>query len=165
MIGIAMILHFGIFHILSCFWRSRGSVAKPLMNYPLLATSLTDFWGKRWNTAFRDLTHRYLFRPLIRRIGGRWSLVVGFLASGLVHDLVISVPAGGGYGKPTVFFLIQAVGIMTEKSRAGVWLKTNAFLSWVYTLLFLLVPAFLIFHRPFVVDVVVPFMRAAGAIR
>jgi hypothetical protein len=119
MIGIVLVLHFGLFHLLSCAWRRIGVDARPLMNWPLRSASLSEFWGQRWNTAFRDLTHRFLFRPLLPRIGMRGALFVGFVFSGLVHDVVISWPAGGGYGGPTLFFLIQAVGLLCERSRLG----------------------------------------------
>jgi hypothetical protein len=66
LVGLAFVLHFGTFHILSCGWRRLGRDAKPLMNWPLLGTSVADFWGRRWNLAFRDLTHRFLFQPLTR---------------------------------------------------------------------------------------------------
>ena len=107
MIGIVLILHFGAFHLLSCLWRRVGLPAQPLMNRPLASTSLSEFWGRRWNTAFRDLTHRFLFRPCASWFGPRWGIAVGFLCSGAIHDLVISVPAQGGYGGPTAFFAIQ----------------------------------------------------------
>ena len=64
MLGIAFFLHFGSFHLLSCFWRTVGVDAPPLMRNPWAATSVSEFWGQRWNLAFRDLTHRFLFRPL-----------------------------------------------------------------------------------------------------
>src|SRR5262249_45097988 len=57
-IGILFVLHFGLFHVLSLTWRAGGVMARPLMDWPILATSISDFWGRRWNTAFRDLTHR-----------------------------------------------------------------------------------------------------------
>ncbi len=71
MVGLVFILHFGVFHLLSCAWRAGGVVAEPLMNWPILATGLGDFWGRRWNIAFRSLTHRFLFRPVLRRVGTR----------------------------------------------------------------------------------------------
>ena len=119
MIGVVMILHFGSFHLLSCAWRRLGVQARPLMDAPLRSTSLSEFWGRRWNTAFRDLTHRFLFRPLRRALGARGAIFAGFLFSGFVHDAVISWPASGGYGGPTLFFLFQALGMMAERSRWG----------------------------------------------
>ncbi len=37
------------------------------MDHPLAAASLSDFWGCRWNIAFRDFVHRTIFLPLRRR--------------------------------------------------------------------------------------------------
>jgi hypothetical protein len=91
MAGVVLALHFGLFHLLSCAWRLAGVEARPLMNKPVVSTSLGEFWGRRWNTAFRDLTHRFLFRPLTRRFGVRGGIAGGFVFSGLVHELVISV--------------------------------------------------------------------------
>ena len=165
MIGVVMILHFGLFHLLSCGWRTIGVDARPLMNWPLTSQSNSEFWGVRWNTAFRDLTHRFLFRPLIPRVGARGAVLVGFLFSGLIHDLVISVPARGGYGGPTVFFLVQGFAILLSRSaiarRIGL---RNGLLGWSFTLLSLLLPVYLLFHPVFVHEVILPFMKVVGAI-
>ena len=165
MAGLILILHFGIFHLLSCSWRSAGMPARPLMNRPLASTSLAEFWGRRWNTAFRDLTHRFLFRPCAWWFGPRWGVVAGFLFSGAVHDLVISVPARGGYGGPTAFFAIQGVAMVIERSAFG--RRRGLGSGWpgrLFTLAVLIAPVGLLFHRPFVVGIIVPFMRALGAI-
>ena len=165
MIGIVLILHFGVFHLLSCSWRSRGVQARPLMNDPLASTSLSEFWGRRWNSAFRDLTHRFLFRPCASWLGPRWGIIAGFLFSGAIHDLVISIPARGGYGGPTVFFAIQGTAMVIERSEFGRRLGLGD--GWpgrLFAISVLLAPLGLLFHRPFVVGIIVPFMRALGAI-
>jgi hypothetical protein len=165
MIGLVLILHFGIFHLLSCSWRSIGVQARPLMNRPLASASLSEFWGRRWNTAFRDLTHRFLFRPCASLFGPRWGILIGFLFSGVIHDLVISVPAQGGYGGPTVFFAVQGAGMVIERSAFGHRVGLGS--GWsgrLFAAVVLLAPVGLLFHRPFVVGIMVPFMRALGAI-
>ena len=135
------------------------------MDRPLSSTNLSEFWGRRWNTAFRDLTHRFLFRPCALWFGPRWGILAGFLFSGAIHDLVISVPAQGGYGGPTAFFAIQGAGMVIERSRFSRRLGLGS--GWagrLFAAVVLIAPAGLLFHRPFVVGIIVPFMRALGAI-
>lgn len=165
MIGIVLTLHFGAFQLLSCLWRGLDVEARPLMNRPLYSTSLGEFWGRRWNTAFRDLTHRYLFKPLAARFGPRAGILAGFALSGLVHDLVISVPAGAGYGGPTLFFTIQGIAMVVERSEFGrhIGFGRGAIGRW-FAFVSLVAPLPLLFHRPFVVGIVVPFMHAIGAL-
>lgn len=158
MTGVVFVLHFGLFHLLSCFWRSRGIDAKPLMHWPVAAKSLSDFWGRRWNTAFRDVTHRFVFAPLTPRIGATAALGVGFLLSGLVHDLVITLPAGGGYGMPTAYFLLQAVGLLLERK-----LRLRGVVARLFAAVVLLGPAPLLFPMDFVRNVILPFLTALGA--
>jgi len=165
MVSIVLVLHFGSFHLLSCAWRQAGVEAKPLMNWPLISVSLGEFWGRRWNTAFRDLTHRFLFRPLTPRLGPRGAIFAGFVFSGIVHDVVISWPAGGGYGGPTAYFLLQGVGILAERSRAG--RASGLGIGWsgrLFTMAALIAPVGLLFHRPFVVEIITPFLHAIRAI-
>ena len=119
MLGIVFVLHFGAFHLLACVWRACGLRAAPIMNWPIAARSLTDFWGRRWNLAFHELANRFCFRPLLRSLGPAGALFASFVASGLVHDLIISVPAGGGYGLPTAYFTLQGAGILAQRSRLG----------------------------------------------
>ncbi len=163
MVGIIFTLHFGLFHLLSCGWRTLGLSAAPLMQWPILSESLAEFWGRRWNLAFRDLTHRFLFQPLRRPLGPTGSLLVGFFVSGLIHDLVISVPAGGGWGWPTLYFLLQGAGIVLERSRLGRRCGLGRGLrGWLYCAAVILLPSPWLFHRPFVVGVILPFLQACG---
>jgi hypothetical protein len=165
MIGLVLTLHFGAFHLLSCAWREAGIEATPLMRGPIRSASLAEFWGRRWNTAFRDLTHRFVFLPLSARLGPRAAVLAGFVVSGVVHDVVISWPAGGGYGGPTVYFMAQAVGLLGERTVAGRRLGLGR--GWRgrgFTMVVLVAPLPLLFHVPFVTRVVVPFMDRLGAL-
>jgi len=165
MAGIVLMLHFGSFHLLSCVWRSAGVDARPLMQAPLRSKSLAEFWGRRWNTAFRDLTYRFLFLPLTPRLGPTGALFAGFAFSGLIHDLVISIPAGGGFGGPTWFFLIQAAALSLERSRLGRALGLGRGVwGGFFALMALAAPALLLFHPPFVHRVALPFMEVLGAL-
>ena len=164
MAGLIFLLHFGSFHLLSCAWRAAGVDAKPLMHWPVLAESASAFWGKRWNTAFRDLTHRFLFRPLAGRLGARAGVAAGFLFSGIVHDLVISLPAGGGYGWPTLYFTLQGLGLLVERSKFGKRLGLgNGWRGRMFTAVVVVGPVYGLFHPPFVREVVLPFLDAIGA--
>ena len=163
MVGIVFTLHFGLFHVLSILWRRAGIDAQPLMDAPILASSLSDFWGKRWNLAFRDLAHTYVFRPLVGRLGIAGATMAVFLVSGVVHDVVISVPARGGLGLPTLYFVIQGVGVLFARSRFGKRLGTRRGISGrLFCILFTLGPLFLVFHPPFVERVVVPMLIVLG---
>jgi alginate O-acetyltransferase complex protein AlgI len=92
------------------------------------------------------------------------GLLAGFLFSGLVHELVISVPAAGGYGGPTLFFGLQAAGLLFERSGLGRSLGLGeGWRGWAFTMLLLVLPMYVLFHPPFMVKVVVPFMAMLGA--
>jgi hypothetical protein len=164
MVAIILILHFGTFHILSLVWRGAGVDARSIMQAPLSATALSDFWGRRWNLGFRQLTHRLIFTPARARVGAPAALTLSFLASGLIHDLVISLPARGGYGSPTGYFVVQGLGVLLERSPAGEKLSLRAgFKGWLFAVVCAGSPAFLLFHPWFVTRVILPFLAAVGA--
>lgn len=164
MIGLIFVLHFGSFHLLSLAWRRAGVNAEPLMRAPILAGALADFWGRRWNTAFSTLAHRFVFRRVAPRMGAFSATVMVFAISGLVHDLVISDPARGGYGLPTTYFFLQAAGLLFERSATG--RRCGLGRGWIgraFTIFVTVAPAGLVFHPPFVHAVILPMLRALGA--
>jgi hypothetical protein len=165
LVGVAFVLHFGLFHLLSLAWRLNGVFAPPIMDAPILATSLSDFWGRRWNMAFRDVMHTHVFRPLVARFGFPGATVSVFLVSGIIHDLVISIPAKGGMGLPTLYFLIQALGVLTERSKLGQRIGLgNPIVRRLFCAGVTLGPVGLLFHRPFVERVVVPMFTFIGSV-
>lgn len=163
--GMVLIMHFGVFHLLALFWQERGVEAQPIMANPILSKTLSEFWGKRWNLGFRQLAHDMIFHPLHRRIGVAAASLLVFLASGLIHDLVISLPARGGYGLPTGYFLLQGLGVSLERSSIGRRMGLqNGFSGWLFMFVLTAGPAFWLFHPPFVMHVVLPFMHAIHAL-
>ena len=164
MLSIVLMLHFGVFDLISLFWRSRGVDAKPLMRSPLTATSLSRFWALRWNTGFSDLVRACVFKPLSHRLGGRGALFVAFVVSGLLHELVITVPALGGYGLPTAYFLLQATGVLFERSQAGRRLGLGGgWKGWCFVALVAGLPSFGLFPPVFIRNVILPMLYAIGA--
>ena len=155
--GLVMTLHFGLFHIVALYWQSRGRDVRPIMNSPLLATSVNDFWSHRWNLAFRDYSSKFLFIPLARSLSPRAAIFGGYLFSGMIHELAISIPASGGYGLPTLYFLMQAAGILTERrlKHSGIDLTTG-FRGRTWTALIVAPGVLILFHPPFVTVVAAP---------
>jgi hypothetical protein len=165
MIGLIFMLHFGGFHLLALVWRSFGVPAQPIMRNPMASVSLGEFWSRRWNVAFNDIAERFIFRPLVRRAGARWAGMVAFAFSGLLHDLVISVPARAGYGLPTLYFVIQGMGVWLERSAVGRKLGLrHGWRGWTFTMIVAAVPAFWLFHPPFVRHIMLPMMTATHAL-
>jgi len=164
MVGIILLLHFGSFHLVSLMWRTAGVDAQPIMQAPLAAGSLSDFWGRKWNLGFRQLTHRLIFTPARAWLGTPAAILLAFLASGVIHDLVISLPARGGYGLPTGYFLLQGLGVLLERSTTGRKLGlTSGVRGWLFAVVIAGAPAFLLFHPLFVHRVILPFLNVLGA--
>jgi hypothetical protein len=165
MLGLILLLHFGTFEIIALIWQRCGVAAIPIMSAPLRSTSLSEFWGKRWNLGFRQLAHNLIFRPLHRSLGVGSAGFVVFIVSGLIHDLVISVPARAGYGLPTLYFVVQGTGVSLERSNVGRKLGLRQGLTgWLFMAVFTAAPAFWLFHPPFVRRVILPFMQAIHAL-
>jgi alginate O-acetyltransferase complex protein AlgI len=160
MVGLALMLHFGVLHVLSLAWRTAGVDARPIMMSPMRARTLSEFWGGRWNRAFSDLMERHFLIPLARRMGSGNAILTIFFVSGLLHELVISVPARGGYGLPTIYFLVQGVGLLAER-RWGMWKG-----PWgrVFAVVVAGGPVFWLFHPVFIHNVLMPMFRSIGVL-
>jgi hypothetical protein len=162
MAGLIFLLHFGSFRVVALLWQTCGVCAEPIMRNPAAARTLAEFWGKRWNLGFRDLANELVFRPTYRKMGTSGATLLVFLVSGAIHESVISLPADAGYGLPTMYFLVQGIGVVLERSLLP---KSGAPQVWrVYVLLFTALPAYWLFHAPFIREVILPFMRVTGAI-
>jgi len=158
LIGLSLILHFGLLSISAGMWRLSGVNTYYLFKSPAKATSLNEFWSKRWNIAFSEMTSIAIFRPLINKTGPAVALMLAFAFSGLLHEVALSVPVNSGYGLPTLYFIIQGGLVLFEKvmiSRRIMFLKNTA-IAHIWTLFWVIVPMPLLFHTQFIKQVVWP---------
>ena len=116
--GLSLMVHFGVFNLLAGAWRRAGVDCRRCSARPLRSTSLGEFWGRRWNLAFSEMTALAIYQPLVRRVGRRPALAASFLGSGLLHELAISVPVRAGYGLPLAYFALHG-GLMHGRGAAG----------------------------------------------
>src|SRR5205814_651706 len=113
--GTSLVLHFGIFNALAGAWRRAGVDCRPLFKAPLLAASLGEFWGRRWNLAFSEMTALGVYRPLSGLVGRKAATAAAFLCSGLLHELAISVPVLAGFGLPLAYFALHGLLVLLER--------------------------------------------------
>lgn len=155
LIGLSLILHFGILNVSTGFLRFLGVNVSALFKDPGKSKSLEEFWSKRWNMAFVELTTLAVLRPLKKRFGSQWAFWLSYAFSGLLHELAISLPVNKGFGKPFLYFILQAVFILAIERPFINRVNSVAIRRvWLFTCLFL--PIFLLFHPSFIDQIVLP---------
>jgi alginate O-acetyltransferase complex protein AlgI len=149
--GLSLILHFGVFNLLAAAWRRAGFDCRALFRAPLASRSLAEFWARRWNLGFTEMTSLAVFRPLRRRLGERGAALASFVFSGLVHELAISVPVRAGFGLPLLYFALHGMATMIERrlKLSGRSLAERPWLGRAWTMAWLVLPLPLLFHPPF----------------
>ena len=143
-------------------FRTMGFAVEKVWDCPVAATSVGDFWGRRWNRIVSGFLREVIFTPLTRRAGARVALLAVFLYSGLYHETV-SFLAGAGYGGPTTYFLLQYLGVAAEGSRAGRRvLQGRPWWGRAWTLAVVATPVGLLLHRRFIEGYLVPLLEELG---
>ncbi|HEV8266695.1 MAG TPA: membrane bound O-acyl transferase family-domain-containing protein, partial [Thermoanaerobaculia bacterium] len=155
LVGLSLVLHFGLFDLVTSFWRSRGVPCRPPFRQPLRSTSLNEFWGKRWNVPYVEMVAAVLYRPLAGATSRPLARFASFAFSGLLHELAISLPVRAGWGGPLLYFALQGFFVLAEE-RSPAWKRAPAAARRVVTLLLVVLPAPLLFHLPFVRGVIEP---------
>ena len=126
----------------------------PGFDAPWCATSLTEFWGRRWHQWFR---HLFLIQggyPL-SFVFGRMGFIIGaFLSSAVYHHIgLYSLDNTSEFWRMLVGFGMMAPGILAERAyKQLTGRKVGGFVGWVWTM------AWLILWGNFIID---GFVRAA----
>jgi alginate O-acetyltransferase complex protein AlgI len=134
-----------------------GVNVSELFQSPYKSRSLKEFWGKRWNIAFSEMTALISYRPLKTRVGIKKALIISFLLSGLLHEIAISLPVMAGFGLPMIYFVIHASAMHLEGHFIFIQrIAQHRFLSHIWVMSWLLLPMPLLFHHEFIQQVLVP---------
>jgi len=155
LIGLSLILHFGILNISTGFLRLLGINATSLFKDPIKSKSLEEFWSRRWNLAFVELTTLAVLRPLKKLFGPTFAFWASYIFSGLLHELAISLPVKSGFGKPFIYFILQAIFILAIEKPLFKNVS-NSFIKKCWLLACLFTPIFLLFHNNFIQQIVIP---------
>ena len=160
MVGLSFMMHFGVFNVLAGVWRKSGVRTESVFHAPLLSQSLSEFWAKRWNLAFSEMTSIGVYRPLAAKVGRPAALFAAFLMSGLLHEMAITIPVKSGFGLPLAYFAIHGFLVFIERVLASREIQVTGVWGRVWTFFWVLVPLPLLFHKPFVNGVVLPMIGA-----
>ncbi|KAM0020382.1 putative long-chain-alcohol O-fatty-acyltransferase [Helianthus debilis subsp. tardiflorus] len=132
---------------------------EPPFDEPYLATSLQDFWGKRWNRMVTSILHPTIYDPVrsisLRFVSRKWASLVAifttFLVSGVMHEFIFyNIGRLKPSGEVTCFFLLHGVLVSIEVciKRMGL-LHLPTIVSRPLTLGCVLITCFWLFFPPF----------------
>ena len=141
LIAFSQILHFGLLNISAFFLQLFKYPTYSLFRAPLQAESLRDFWGKRWNLAFTEMTSVTVYRPLLKVVNEKPAMLFSFLFSGLLHEVALSLPVNSGYGLPLLYFFIQLCLTILERE-----IFKNKKPGTIWVIGCLLIPLPILFH-------------------
>jgi alginate O-acetyltransferase complex protein AlgI len=150
LIGLSLILHFGLFNMITAAWRQAGFDAEPPFHAPHRSGSLREFWSRRWNVGYSELMQAAVFRPLRRH--PKLATAAVFLFSGLLHEVAISVPVQAGYGLPMSYFLLHGAATLIEPRIV----TPGTLPARIWTAAVVLIPLPVLFHPAFLRGIVWP---------
>ena len=129
---------FALFFLI--FLRHSPSQWPPLFDHPWFATSLSEFWSKRWHQLFRDVFVSFGGDTLALLMGRVGHVLGAFFVSGVLHAVGLwGMGRGGEFLKVTGFFMIMAVGILLEYSwKNFTGSRVDGFFGRVWTSVWLL---------------------------
>lgn len=154
--GLSLLVHFGLCNLLAGAWRWRGVACEALFRAPLRSQSLGEFWARRWNLAFSEMTTIAIYRPLADRLGRGPAVMAGFALSGLLHEMAISVPVRAGFGLPLLYFLVHGGLVLLERALTLAGHPLSGWVGRAWVMFWVLAPLPILFHRPFLAGIIWP---------
>ncbi|CAN6227495.1 unnamed protein product [Urochloa humidicola] len=111
--------------VLPCIAAAGGALGmelEPQFDKPYLASSLRDFWGRRWNLMASAILRPSVYDPVRARAGKAAGVFATFAVSGLMHEVItwyltLLPPTG----ETTAFFLLHGACCVAEGWCARRW--------------------------------------------
>lgn len=127
----------------------RGLQLEPQFDAPYLSTSLTDFWGRRWNIMVSSILRPSVYLPVRSRCGRPAGVLATFFVSGLMHEFMFwYITLAPPTGEVTAFFEIHAVCVVAEEVARRLGWRFPAPLATPLTLGFVAATGFWLFFPP-----------------
>ncbi|CAN6247932.1 unnamed protein product [Urochloa humidicola] len=99
-----------------------GMEMEPQFDRPYLASSLRDFWGRRWNLVVSAILRPSVYGPVRARAGTAAAAMATFLVSGLMHEaMVYYITLRSPTGEMAAFFLLHGACCVAEQLCARWW--------------------------------------------
>ncbi|XP_074567551.1 putative long-chain-alcohol O-fatty-acyltransferase 4 [Curcuma longa] len=122
---------------------------EPQFDAPYLSTSLTDFWGRRWNIMVSAILRPSVYLPVRNRCGRPAGVLATFLVSGLMHEFMFwYMTLAPPTGEATAFFEIHAVCVVAEEVARRLGWRLPAPVATPLTLGFVAATGFWLFFPP-----------------
>lgn len=120
--------HFGALRVLKGGLRAAGFPVRTLFPNVLETNGLGDFWSRRWNVGYSQMMQRLVGRPVEKLAGPGAGLMAIFIASGVLHELAITLPVQSGFGLPTLYFTLHGLLALLERKLGRPFGKIPALL-------------------------------------
>lgn len=106
--------------MLTAMHKSMGLYPPPLHDRPILATSVSEFWGSRWNLTVSAYFRAHLLWPMARRRHALVGAMLAFVASGVLHAYIVAVSVGGFMTLTMFAFFIAQIALVLIERRARI---------------------------------------------
>jgi hypothetical protein len=118
--GLGVVVVYGLVEsvqsVLLLVYAALGVELARVNDYPILSSSLAEFWGRRWNRAVSGWLNDNLFFPLARRRHAVLGICAAFAGSTVLHFWFAWVPLDlvGGMMMAT-YFVVHGAGMLLER--------------------------------------------------
>ncbi|KAG2085290.1 uncharacterized protein F5147DRAFT_782105 [Suillus discolor] len=118
-------------------FRQHPDQCPPLIDSPWRATSLREFWSRRWHQGFRRIFIFLGGKPLSLLFGRIGGVIGTFLASGFIHHFaLLPIDPSSEMWRMVLPFGMMGIGMVIERAVSGN--KTRGWMGWVWTMCWVL---------------------------